>query len=371
MAFIRFPFMARPLARALLALAAAGSAFWGGSLPAHAASPGSAEGTARPVGLRYLNAPPEGEPLLRSPLLGISINGGRRRAVMDTGSTGIVISASAIPGWQSLPDLGPGKLTYTSSGRVMVGRYVEAAVTITGADGASLTTRPMPVLAVTGIECLMAARDCEPSTAPEHVSMLGVGFARESDRQSGGTPEKNPFLNLPGMGAPGGPAGPLGRGYIVTRAGVQVGLSPADGAGFTRVALAPGEIPGEWRAAPACYSLAGRTPPACGTMLVDTGVVRSFLTVPEAQFAGLLAPDGAPRLADGTRVDVVPGPGAAAPHYGYAVGDWMNPVAPTEVVVVPHAGKPAFLNTSVRFLNAYDYLYDADGGAVGFRALRY
>ncbi|MFG1418340.1 hypothetical protein V5F38_10565 [Xanthobacter sp. V0B-10] len=351
----------------MLALAAAGSAFWGGALPARAASPGAAQ----PVALRYLNAPPDGEPLLRSPQLGLSINGGWRRAVMDTGSTGIVISASAIPGWQSLPDLGPGTLTYSSSGRVMVGRYVEAAVTIKGADGASLTTRPLPVLAVTRIDCLATARDCEPSAAPEHVAMLGVGFARESDHQSGGTPEKNPFLSLPGMGAPGGPAGPLGRGYIVSRTGVQVGLSPAAGTGFTRVALAPGSVPGEWQAAPACYALAGRTPPACGTMLVDTGVVRSFLTVPEAEFADLLVPDGAPRLADGTRVDVEPAPGAAAPRYGYTVGDWMNPVAPTEVIVVRRPGKPAFLNTSVRFLNAYDYLYDAEGGAVGFRALRY
>jgi hypothetical protein len=29
--------------------------------------------------------------------------------------------------------------------------------------------------------------------------------------------------------------------------------------------------------------------------------------------------------------------------------------------------RPPFVNTSVHFLNGFDYLYDADGGFVGFR----
>jgi hypothetical protein len=29
--------------------------------------------------------------------------------------------------------------------------------------------------------------------------------------------------------------------------------------------------------------------------------------------------------------------------------------------------RPPFVNTSVNFLNGFDYLYDADGGFVGFR----
>ncbi|WP_454916155.1 hypothetical protein [Xanthobacter sediminis] len=335
---------------------------------AFAASPAQAEAVPRPVVLRYLNAPRDGRPLLRAPQLAISIGGPWRRAVMDTGSTGIVISASAIPNIEALPDLGPGTLTYSSSGRVMVGRYVQTPVTVSGANGATVTTRPLPVLAVTRIDCLKTARNCRPNLSPGRVAMLGVGFAREKDHQSAGTPRKNPFLDLSGMGTPGAP-GALGRGYIVTRTGVQVGLAAGDAEGFARVALAPSDIPGEWQATPACYALNGRTPPACGTLLVDTGVFRSFLTVPEAQLDGLLAPDGRPMLADGTRLDVLPGPGATEPRYGYTVGDRADPVAPAEVIVVRRPGQPAFLNTSVRVLNGFDYLYDADRGAVGFRPL--
>ncbi|MFG1394962.1 hypothetical protein [Xanthobacter agilis] len=373
MSIIRRAPTAHALRRAIVMLALCGTL--PGTLPmAHAASSTGAsstpmEATPRPVMLRYLNAPPEGRPLLRTPKLGIAIGGRWRRAVMDTGSTGIVISASAIPDLESLPDLGPGTLTYSSSGRVMIGRYVRAAVTLTGADGASVTTRPLPVLAVTRIDCLKTARRCQPNPAPHRVAMLGVGFARENDHQSGGTPRKNPFLNLPGMALSGEPPGTLGRGYIVTRTGVQVGLGAGDGADFARVPLAPSPTPGDWQATPACFALAGRTPPACGTLLVDTGVFRSFLTVPETQFSGLLTPDGRPVLADGVRLDVTPGPGVTAPRYGYVVGDRADPVAPTEVIVVARPGQPAFLNTSVRVLNAYDYLYDADKGAVGFRRL--
>ncbi|MFG1478891.1 hypothetical protein V5F53_09510 [Xanthobacter sp. V4C-4] len=340
------------------------------ALTAVALSPGAASAAepAQPVTLRYLNAPPDGRPLLRTPKLGISIGGPVRRAVMDTGSTGVVISASAIPDLAALPDLGPGTLTYSSSGRIMVGRYVRASVTIEGADGTRLTTRPLPVLAVTRIDCTRTARRCRPNPAPNRVAMLGVGFAREKDHQRGSTPEKNPFLNLPAMGTADAP-GPVGRGYVVTRGAVRVGLGAGDGEGFAQVPLAPATVAGDWQAPPACYALAGRTPAACGTILVDTGVFRSFLTVPDAQMEGLLSPDGRLTLAPGTQVEVRPAPGAAAPRFGYTVGDRADPVAPSEVIVVPRPGAPAFLNTSVRVLNAYDYLYDADHGVVGFRPL--
>ena len=49
---------------------------------------------------------------------------------MDTGSTGIVVSADKIPNIDRLPSLGPGRLTYSSSGRIMIGRWVVTPVTI-------------------------------------------------------------------------------------------------------------------------------------------------------------------------------------------------------------------------------------------------
>jgi hypothetical protein len=41
---------------------------------------------------------------------------------MDTGSTGVVVSADKIPSIDRLPSLGPGQLTYSSSGRVIDAR---------------------------------------------------------------------------------------------------------------------------------------------------------------------------------------------------------------------------------------------------------
>lgn len=343
-----------------------------GVLPmADAARSQASEAAPHPVVLHYLNAPKAGAPLLRPPKLGLTIGGRRRPAVMDSGSTGIVVSASTIPDLAGLPDLGPARLVYSSSGRIMIGRFVRTAVTLTGADGIAVTTRPLAVLAVERIECLKSARNCRPGPPPDHVAMVGIGFGREKDGQRSGTPEKNPFLNLPGMASADATTGTaevgLGRGYVITRTGVQLGLRDEDGAGFARVALARGAMPGEWQAARACFSLDQRTPPACGSLLLDTGVIRSFLTVPEAQLSGLLAPDGRSALADGVRVDILPAEGASEPRYGFAVGNRADPAAPEAVIVVPRPGAPAFFNTSVRVLNTYDYLFDADKGVVGFR----
>src|SRR5262249_1558598 len=72
-------------------------------------------------------------------------------AVMDTGSTGVVVSADKIPNIDGLQSLGPGELTYSSSGRIMIGRWVVTSMTIAGGAGTRITTAPIPVLAVTRV----------------------------------------------------------------------------------------------------------------------------------------------------------------------------------------------------------------------------
>lgn len=331
------------------------------------ALPGPA-GAQQAVTLPYLNAPADGAPIRRPPTLGISIGGEVHRAVMDTGSTGVVISATSIADFATLPRLGPGRLTYSSSGRIMRGVHVRVPVTITGADGTRLTTRPITVLAVTRIDCLRTARNCRPSEAPRRVAMLGIGFARAHDGQPGAGPDRNPFLNLPGMGEGQAP-GALGRGYVVGRQAVKVGLSAGDKAGFSRVKLAADPAAGDWAATPACLALDGRAPAACGSLLMDTGVTTMFLSLPDAQAEGLstLGPRGEPVLAEGVVLAISPGTGATAPAYGFTVGDRADPNVPEQVILVGHGRRPAFVNTTVRALNAFDYLFDADSGEVGFR----
>lgn len=330
----------------------------------------SAVAGAQSVTLTYLNAPAEHEPILHPPTLGVAVGSGDiHRAVMDTGSTGVVISASSIRNLDELPVLGEGTLTYSSSGRVMQGKYVRTAVTIIGGNGATVTTRPIPVLAVQRVDCLATARHCQPQTDPRGIAMLGVGFARERDFQREGTPDKNPFLNLPEMGQPDRP-GALGRGYVIGRRQVQVGLHPGpELSDFTRIQLSPSKVAGDWNAPETCISVSRRTPHVCGTLLVDTGVTTMYLSVPEAQSEGLEQTDarGEPVLADGAEVAVLPSPGNTAPAYRFMVGNAEDALAPTQVVLVGNGRRPPFVNTTVRLLNGYDYAYDADAGMVGFR----
>jgi hypothetical protein len=115
--------------------------------PAIADPPGRYEAYRDGVYLPYVNAP--GPHLVAVPRLRISFGGRGYGVVMDTGSTGIVVSADKIPRIDTLPSLGPGTLTYSSSGRVMMGQWVITPVTVAGGSGTSITTAPIPVLAVT------------------------------------------------------------------------------------------------------------------------------------------------------------------------------------------------------------------------------
>jgi hypothetical protein len=145
------------------------------------------------VFLRFLNRREPGGYLQNPPHLGLSFGGRQLRAVMDTGSTGIVVSATAIPNIDRLPSRGPGTLTYTSSGRIEQGDWVVVRATIAGANGASVTTSPIPVLAVRSVACLDNARNCTPREDPRHVAMIGVGFGRRGNREGPHGPDINRF----------------------------------------------------------------------------------------------------------------------------------------------------------------------------------
>ena len=328
------------------------------ALPGSEAPNLPAAGTA--ARLTFLNAPLAGSPLKHTPKLGLSVNGGVPvRGVMDTGSTSVVIAARRIPNFQSLPVIRPGTLTYSSSGRVMKGVWVKVPVTVTGAEGKSITTRPMPVLAVTSIGCTPTARRCRPVAHPVHTAMIGIGFARGTG-DGGDLGERNPFLNLEGMGSAEAP-GPVRRGYLITRRTVEVGLSAASAQGMGYIKLDKAAQGPGWAPLPVCISVGGRKPPACGTALLDTGVTVMYLDVPSAQLDGQTTGTG---LAPGKSVSLAFGSGV--PSYSFAVGDTGDPIAPDRVILV-HRKDHIFVNTSARLLNGFDYLYDADGGFVGFR----
>ena len=338
-----------------------------GAVPALAASSNPYDAFDQTAFLAYLNAPDAGADLTRPPRLRISFGGGRSYAVvMDTGSTGIVVSADKIPNIDRLQSLGPGQLTYSSSGRIMIGRWVMTPVTIMGRNGTSIAAAPVPVLAVDRVECTDRARRCTPREGPRGISMLGIGFARRGDHQAQSGPAKNPFLHVATVN--GAKAQRLRSGYLVTRSGVFVGLTAANTqGGFTYVKLARAED--DWEATPVCISVNAVTPAACGTLLMDTGVTAMYLTVPAAQAPdAMLTSNGRSQtLIDGSKITIsVPTEASPQALYSFTVGESGNPLAPSALNLVSRV-RPPFVNTSVNFLNGFDYLYDADGGFVGFR----
>src|SRR5262245_27776903 len=220
-----------------------------GALPASAAPASPYGGFEQGAYLAFLNAPASGGDLTAPPRLRISFGARSYAVLMDTGSTGIVVSADKIPNIDRLPSLGPGQLTYSSSGRIMIGRWVVTPVTVMGRNGAGITTAPIPVLAVDRVECTATARRCTPREAPRGVSMLGIGFARRHDHQAQSGPDKNPFLNVAAVN--GGKAERLRRGYLVTRQGVFVGLTAASTQGdFAYVKLERADE--DWAPTPVC-----------------------------------------------------------------------------------------------------------------------
>lgn len=306
-----------------------------------------------PAALAFLNAPAGDAPLLAPPRLLVGVGGSLRQAVVDTGSTGVVLSASAIPDIGRLTDAGPGMLTYSSSGRIMRGRWIVTALTIAGRGG-QVVTRPIPILAVTAIDCTPNARRCTPEANPGHVAMLGIGFGRAHDHQPGAAPDRNPLLNI------AAPAG-LPHGYTITRHGISFG---GGAEGFTLVRLNRDPTGRDWMAPPACIALDDGKP-ACGSVLVDTGIAGMFLTLPPDR---LPMPDQtALPPATNVTIDLAPGATASALRYSVRAADPANPAAPSAITLSGIGRRPTFVNTGIRLLNRFDYRFDADAGTVGYR----
>jgi hypothetical protein len=313
--------------------------------------------------LTFLNAPAPGAPLLEPPRLTMAFGGRSLRAVVDTGSTGVVVSADAIPNVGRLRSLEPGELTYSSSGRIMIGTWVVVTIRIGGATG-MVETDPIPVLAVTAIHCTPAARRCTAINRPRDVAMLGIGFGREHARTTQSTPDCNPLLRIAAL--------PVARvpGYVLTTRGVAVG-APRQPTGFALVRLLRDAASSDWRAPSACIIVAA-TPPACGSLLVDTGIAGMFLTMPEDRLAGVRSAGQPSTLVPGTRitVDLLNGVSRSENSgYSITVGNADDPVTPATVMLAGIGRRPTFVNTGVRLLNRYDLLFNAEAGIIGFRPL--
>lgn len=303
--------------------------------------------------------------------------------VMDTGSTGVVISAADLPGWSAdkVAAYPRGWEFLSSSKRLWVGRWVPTSVAFVDAAGAELARSEVPILVVdTELNCPGYDVKTSPGTCaapkatismPKGIAYMGVGFGREGNGQTQGTPDKNPLLNLAAIdGRPIAPATNR-RGYVVTRDGVHVGLTPANTGGFRFAKLGKQGPNGplDWPQAPMRVA-AGSLPAQPGALLIDTGIPTMYLGV--ADPAALKtqtqtnANDKAQSkvLAPGQTVTItVPTQPVTTLAFTTGQGD---AIAPTQVLV--NSPMPtAFVNTGRHALRGFDVLFDADGGWFGLR----
>ncbi|MFO1082335.1 MAG: hypothetical protein U1E23_17115 [Reyranellaceae bacterium] len=323
-------------------------------------SPGSQYRGLTALDIPYANGPIT---VAHVPQIWLGLHGSEpRRFGMDTGSTGIVVSAEHYRPGPGDSDDGPGQLTYNSSGRVLHGQRHTTDVVILRDRETPLATARVQVLRVTHITCLERARHCRPEEEPRGVAFMGVGFARRSAQ---GTPDevaRNPFVNLVSL-ASGAPVSSVRPGYRLTRSGAQLGLSEDSTRGFAFAKLAPAagatSAAPQWQAATLTVAVDGAA--GDGTLLMDTGIDYMFLSPPEG--SGLVHGRAAPR---GTRLEIwLPDVRQARARYAFTVGERRNPLEPERVEVVRDRG--VFVNTGRLFLEGFDYLYDAAGGWVGYR----
>ncbi len=180
-------------------------------------------------GLEAIEIPFANGPDLPAPCAGdlAGLNGARPRWFgMDTGSTGIVVSAEHfIPGPRDVSQ-GPGRLVYNSSGRVLSGEHWLTDVVIHRNEHTPVATARVQVLRVSQITCLEHARDCRPESEPRNVGFMGVGFDRGAAQATAdNTSPKNPFVSLVSL-ASGRPVSSVRQGYVITRTGVHLGMTP-------------------------------------------------------------------------------------------------------------------------------------------------
>lgn len=298
---------------------------------------------------------------LKSMSVRASLNGGPpMRFQIDTGSTGVIVGASDVPNIE--PNSPAGSITYSSSGVELLGVWTPVTITFPDSkdEHGNVATAVVPVLAVSERKVHPGAVNSgsfTPSKNPK-VYMFGIGSGRGKEPHQ----EKNPWVNLKEM-----QAGTMRRGYTITRDGITLGLTAkAVGEGYLYEKLKEhtGEVAGaaakqggvrDWDSSRG-WAVVGGVKCEMSGMLLDTGLTNMMIQSPTPASKG--------DVADGTDVTVHLLSGRLS--YSFKVGDPTNPVAPRKVSWVVRTTGP-LINTGLRALALYDYLYDADGGFFGLR----
>ena len=239
-----------------------------------------------------------------------------------------------------------------SSGNTLSGHTATATVALLGSKASGDLPSPP-----TTVPMSLCAVDDPTFTG----GMMGVGFGRASPAD----PSRNVLLEMADV-----QAGTMHPGYVLSThpsPHVQVGLTAASQAGFQTIALAPDPGgSGDWvaRSLQGCLTLP-KTPafgPACGGLLVDTGVADCLLWGPSDPTLGGAVPSGQTTVPSGVAMQIAAPSGGSTLRYSFVVGSGAD----TPAAVTIRTASAFSINTGRALLVDYDYLFDARNGLVGF-----
>jgi hypothetical protein len=284
---------------------------------------------------------------------------------IDTGSLGVVVPLADL-GPDAVGPAGPGRKYYDSSGNTYAGNYYLAPVSLRLADGSIAQTHPIMVLAITTAYCTGDNPKCLANPPKPTLHYLGVGFDRNNNTAEDqfDSPADNAFLQLTDA-TDGTDVSP---GYVLTGSTLTLGIASTSGFALAPLA-ANSSVPGDWNAAPGCFSFPDLPEPNqfCGSLLLDVGIAEMFLELAPAQRPAA-AVDSANQVPLGTAMEILVGtPADAAMSYQFTLSENPPADSPQPSYIDWNDQGAVFVNTGRHPLYSFDYLYDARCGHVGFQ----
>ena len=213
---------------------------------------------------------------------------------------------------------------------------------------------------------------------PKGIKLMGIGYGRVTDGQPQGTPDKNPILNVVDIAGAGTSLASLWPGYIISKAGITIGLTDSNMAGMEYALLPPrAKTPSEdvttprhpfdWAELPACVSIDGALPCIVCTVLLDTGVDQAYITVPLS--VTLRRREDSFMLVTGSEVQITFGqPGILSESFVVGTGAATG-LTPREVFGYRTTRRAPHVNTGRHVYRAFEVGFDAVRGRLGFKAI--
>ncbi len=273
--------------------------------------------------------------------------------LVDTGSVGILVARQTLgPEYQDFDPAQDITFGFVSSGKMYHGQWVEVPVTL-GIPAAWDGTGDYPA---THVEVFAVDQPADFSGG-----VFGIGFAIGGSADGGAA--RNPLLHIIYRGRS------LSPGHIVSKQGIEIGLTPFNTEGFEFIALDRDASDRDWKQPFGTIKLSASFSAHDFSIdlpiLMDTGVTDMILWT-SADHAPLNLPrHRAFRTGITASISTPPADGVAEPalQYSFVTGDTSQGMAPAHVQWRVGHG----INTGRNVLAGADYLYDEEAGRVGFR----